>query len=80
MSARSLDRALAASETSFVRELRRARVADGTELLVRSGLKIESIAAHAGFASASHFRRVFQQATGVQRSEYQASGGLRRAG
>ena len=72
VSARSLQRALASTGTTFVRELQKARATEASSLLVRSEWKVERIASHVGFSSASHFRAIFQHEYGVAPSEYRA--------
>jgi AraC-like DNA-binding protein len=63
-STRSLQRELRAAGTSFRAELARARADVAAELLADSELKLETVAARAGFTSPSHFSRFFRRRTG----------------
>jgi transcriptional regulator GlxA family with amidase domain len=69
-SARSLQRDLQQSGTSFRAELDSARVSLARALLVDSDTKIESVARRVGCASAAHFATLFRRLTGETPGEY----------
>jgi AraC-like DNA-binding protein len=71
-STRSLQRDLRTLETSFSRELRRARVAAAAELLKMSDIKIDAIARRLGFGTASRMSSVLRRDLGVSASELRA--------
>lgn len=67
---RSLQRELAAANTSFRTELCRARLRIAESLLVTTDDKIETIAHYIGFASASAFTTVFTRILGETPQEF----------
>jgi AraC-like DNA-binding protein len=69
-SARSLQRHLAATGTTFRDELARARIRAAQALLVDSALKIETIATDLGFKSVAAFTTMFRTAVGDTPAAY----------
>ncbi|MBN8615839.1 MAG: AraC family transcriptional regulator [Deltaproteobacteria bacterium] len=71
-SARTLQRLLAESGTSFVEVRGRARLELARQAL-GTDVKVETVAARIGFASRSHFARWFQAMTGTTPTAYRRS-------
>jgi AraC-like DNA-binding protein len=72
LSARSLQRRLTESGTSFRAELAFARVTVAKQLLAASDAKLEAIAERLGYASRAHFSTLFQRATGESPGRFRA--------
>ncbi len=72
MSGRSLQRKLLLSDTSFRREVDRARVRSAEALLLDRDSKIEVIARRVGCSSASHFATLFRRVTGEAPGDFRA--------
>lgn len=70
ISARSLQRQLQASQTSFRDEMIKARIDAAQLLLTQSQDKLEEIARRVGFGSLSHFSSLFQGRTGQPPSRF----------
>jgi transcriptional regulator GlxA family with amidase domain len=73
-STRSLQRELGRLDTSFRRELMRARLAAAETLLVHSGMKIDAVAAQTGFGSGSHLCMVLRHELGVAPNDLRERG------
>lgn len=69
-SPRTLQRRLAATGSTFARELAAMRRDAAIELLVGSDLKLAAIADRLGFSDASHFARAFRRCSGYAPSDY----------
>jgi AraC family transcriptional regulator of adaptative response / methylphosphotriester-DNA alkyltransferase methyltransferase len=70
-SRRQLQRALAeAGNTSFSRELQRARMAHAAELLAGGSLSIQAVAGAVGYRQAAQFAKVFRRHHGVSPSTF----------
>jgi transcriptional regulator GlxA family with amidase domain len=70
VSERTLQRDLAAANTTFRRELARARVAAAAHLLVSTPAKLDAIARDVGCASGSHLAQLFRREKGETPGEY----------
>ena len=73
---RSLQRHLGEWKTSFRVEAQRARIAAAEAMLLDRDLKIEVVAARAGFASGSHLARSFRSHTGESPAEFRRRRGI----
>ncbi|MEV8390485.1 MULTISPECIES: helix-turn-helix domain-containing protein [unclassified Streptomyces] len=69
-SARTLQRAFAASGESVTAYIRERRLELARQALSASRLAVSGIAAHGQFADSSHFSRVFKQRYGLTPTEY----------
>jgi AraC-like DNA-binding protein len=69
-SARSLQRALAAADTTYRDELGRARVRAATRRLVVSDAPVDDLATELGFATADAFTRAFERELGETPAAY----------
>lgn len=72
LSPRSLQRRLAAQQTSFQREIALARVAKAQALLIDSETSLTAIAFAVGCASLQHFSSVFRKITGATPSAWRS--------
>lgn len=70
MSARSLQRRLAAAGTSFRAEVTRAKHRRAKALLATTDLKVDAVARQAGFASAGNLAKSFRGWTAANPTEY----------
>ena len=70
MSARSLQRSLSNSATSFSELLNETRIEKSIELLKNTDSKIIDIALSTGYNDPSHFSRAFRRLTGVSPRDY----------
>jgi AraC-like DNA-binding protein len=70
ISSRSLQRLLAAANTSFRRELEHARLRAAEALLIDSQSKLEAVAREVGYSTLSHFTVAFRRATGETPSDF----------
>lgn len=70
MSRRSLARKLQASGSSYQQLLEQSRRRDAHELMERSGLDLQQIAARLGYANPANFTRAFRKWTGESPSQY----------
>lgn len=70
LSARTLQRRLAAKGTTFQAELLRARLAKATTRMVEGKLSLSAIAFDLGFASPQHFSSRFSSVYGVSPSTW----------
>lgn len=73
VSPRSLQRRLGAIGTSFVRELRRARVERAMQLLAATDEKLATIAVRVGCASPASFSEMFAREVGMPPSAWRAA-------
>jgi AraC-like DNA-binding protein len=70
LSPRALQRLLQQNRTSFRTEVDRARVRLAADLLLRTQMKLETIAARVGCASLSHFSVLFSRVAGESPSDF----------
>jgi two-component system response regulator YesN len=70
-SRRQLQRALAeVGDTSFSRELQRARMNRAAELLIRGSMPVQTVAAAVGYRQAAQFAKVFRRHHGTSPSSF----------
>lgn len=72
LSTRTLKRRLQEQGTSFLRLLGETRVRDACDLLARTELSVQDIAARLGYENPANFSRAFAQAAGMPPSAYRA--------
>jgi AraC-like DNA-binding protein len=73
LTGRTLQRRLAAEETTFVAEARKARVRRAKHLLATTDDKVADIAHAVGSASVQHFTELFREETGTTPAAWRAS-------
>jgi len=72
LSARSLQRQLTQSHTSYSKLLQEVRYEEAKSMLEDSNLRVTDIALLLGYSDAAHFSRFFRRISGVSPAEYRA--------